>query len=241
MPEKEAFLDSLPTRWSRLERLDSSSAGEAGETWEWFARAYEPFVRNLLRLLRCPDADDAAREFWTYLFERRDRLTAADRGRRFRPFLTGFVRNFARERLRGSRVDGAAPLVEEPADTAMGEHELHLWAHTVLQFSLDQVERTRARRGVALRLFYGIAAEPGERAKRHSIAELAEGLGLSASTVSPLLTEARGLLRVAIERHLRETVTTADDLADELGLLFRALQGSGGALAPGRGPGEAGV
>ena len=44
------------------------------------------------------------------------------------------------------------------------------------------------------------------------------------ATISPMLTEARRLLRQTIERNLRDTVVSREDLADEVRALTEALR-----------------
>lgn len=225
--------DPLLTRWSQLDRLSGS---ESREAWEWFARGYEPFVRRLLQLMGLRDVEEAVAEFWSYLFARRDGLSHADRGRRFRPFLTGFVRNFARERRRdvpaAVAVDADLPLPSEPACQETEAIELRLWAEAVVQRCLDEIESRKRHRGRVLRLFYGIADERGEHETPCTVSEVAEHLGLAISTVSPLLSEARGLLRQAIAAHLRETVTTHAELDEEVATLREALHGPYPGLTP---------
>jgi hypothetical protein len=209
--------------------LEHLGDAEAKETWEWFVRGYEPFVRGMLEVVGCRQPGEAVGDFWGYLFTRRAKLTAADRGRRFRPFLTGFIRNFVRERQRDSR---EASLEVGVLETLAGDHgedtervESRMWAETVLGSCLDWVEATKPKRGRALRLFYGIRDGPGGTSKRHSVSEVAAHLGLAPSSVSPMLTEARRMLRHALETHLWDTVLDEQDLAGEVGVLAEALRG----------------
>lgn len=214
--------DALLSRWSRLEQL---SDAQAQEIWEWFVLSYAPLVTALLRRMGCADAEEATAEFWGYLFERRGHITEADRERRFRAFLLGFVRNFALERARSGRrlrtLDSAA---ETQVNDLSERESTYLWAQSVLEQGLSEIERTRPNRGEVIRLFYGLGRSIGEDAEKLSISEVADRLGLAVSTISPMLTEARKLLRHAIERHLRETVTTDAQLEEEVQALFEALQ-----------------
>jgi hypothetical protein len=218
--------DPLSSRWSRLEHLGDA---EANETWEWFVRGYEPFVRGMLEVVGCRQPTEAGGAVWGYLFTRRGKLTAADRGRKFRPFLTGFIRNFVRERQRGSREKslecGALEELVGDAEPDTERLESKLWAETVLGSCLDWVEASKPKRGAALRLFYGIRGGRGAASARHSVSEVAAHLGVATSSVSPMLTEARRMLRHALESHLRETVLDENDLGEEIGVLAEALRG----------------
>jgi RNA polymerase sigma factor (sigma-70 family) len=225
MTDEPPGADPFLSRWSRLEHLGDA---EAAETWEWFVKGYEPFVRGLLRVRGCR-SESAVDEFWSYLFARRDKLTAADRGRRFRPFLTGFIRNFVRETRRSSPETATdTELLDAMASrsvAALESVESRLWAETVLRRALDYVEAMRAHRGRVLRLFYGIGEREGETAAKLSVSEVAARLEMATSTISPLLTEARRMLRHAIERDLRETVLDEQDLTGEIGVLLESLRG----------------
>lgn len=217
-----SFSDALPSRWSRLEKL---SDAQAQEIWEWFVLSYAPLVTALLRRMGCADAEEATAEFWGYLFERRGHITEADRERRFRAFLLGFVRNFALERARsGRRLRTLDSSPETLVNDLTEQESTYLWAQSVLEQGLSEIERTRPNRGEVIRLFYGLGPSIGEDAEKLSISEVADRLGLAVSTISPMLTEARKLLRHAIERHLRETVTTDAQLGEEVRALFEALQ-----------------
>lgn len=135
--ELESEFDPLKSRWSRLEKL---SDAEAQDVWEWFARSYEPFVRRMLTLAGCSDSKSATDEFWSYVFTRRERLLNADRRRRFRSFLTGFIRNFARERRRDNAERGASGEVRFPgAEHPPEAVAMRVWAETVLHRCLDEL------------------------------------------------------------------------------------------------------
>lgn len=212
---RDLDVDSLQTKWSRLSELDGDQAEDA---WKWFVRRYRTFVEAWLRTRRHPDPVAGADEFWSYFFAR-DAIRKADRDRRFRPYLTGWIRNFARESTRRPR-DTPTELGQisssDESDPALEREEQRLWAHAILHRSLDAVENAKTKRGAALRLFYGIGSNPGENAEKCSVPEVAEALGMAVTSISPLLTEARKLLKQTIERDIRETVSRSDDLRDEI-------------------------
>lgn len=214
--------DPLKSRWSQLERLDDA---RADDVWRWFVRSYEGFVTRLLASYGVRDSELAASEFWTWLFERRAHVAGADRARRFRAWLVGFVRNFARERRRATAAGPDVPVETPDAEDSSWEAlETRLWADAVLQLGLDEVDRAKARRGEVLRLFYGIPPAGQDEREPLGVSAIARELGLAIATISPMLTEARKLLRQAIERHLRETVATRADLTDEVRVLIDALR-----------------
>lgn len=104
---------NITTRWTQIDALRGDNAESA---WNWFVDRYRPFVRGVLRAtLQTPaDAAPAEDEFWGYVYLS-GAIHRADRERRFRAFLSGTVRNFARAWLRKRQGDATPtePLPEQ--------------------------------------------------------------------------------------------------------------------------------
>lgn len=124
------------TRWTMLEALHGQDSEQA---WSWFVDRYRPYVRNILvTLLQSPaHAHQAENEFWGYVYLQ-DPVRRADRARRFRTYLAGVVRNFARSyKRRMTEPDGSKVTQSVPAaDEAVLQKELSMWTDMVLQLSL---------------------------------------------------------------------------------------------------------
>lgn len=227
--------DSLHTRWSRLDHLHST---ESEAAWRWFIDRYRRYIRTVLsRTLhawgRGGEIEAALGEIWGYLYSARV-IDRADRGRRFRPFLSGTVRNFARDYCRQHRRPGQELGDGEPwaiVDPNEGE-EIRLFAHQVLHLALDGLERRQPAQARAVRWYYGLGGEAdplGELVAPTSVADISKRLGLTPNAVHQALFRGRRALQARIEAELRETVATGSDHREELSDILAVL----GSAAPG--------
>jgi RNA polymerase sigma factor (sigma-70 family) len=220
---------SLRTRWTLLEQLERTQAGDA---WRWFIDRYRPFVRSVLRrvlsqLGREAELAAAVEEFWGYLYGS-EVVARADRDRRFRSFLAGTLRNFAREYCRRNPALPAADegnSQEPSSDLDIPElEELRLFAHQVLHLALELLEQSYPSDAQALRWFYGVdQGELSELRETLSVAEIAGRLEIQANAVHQLLHRARKRLRRCVEQELRETVGSGSDLEAEMREILEAL------------------
>jgi RNA polymerase sigma-70 factor (ECF subfamily) len=132
---------SESTCWTVIEAAAAGSAGDRDE----FVRRYGPVVRAYLaarwRTSPClPDLDDAVQEVFVECFKQGGVLDRAERGRGFRAFLCGVVRNIARrsETERERRREHQAPAGVDFADLAGAEESLarvfdRAWAKALLR------------------------------------------------------------------------------------------------------------
>ena len=221
------------TQWAMIDGL---AGGEAESAWRAFVDRYRPFVRALLlRSVRRSDWLKAAEdEFWGYVYLS-DAIRRADRGRRFRPYLTGIVHNFALAWLR-RQPDTDPPTasgLEAPPVPGAPSQELGLWARNVLELALATLARESPAMAAALRGFYGLGEGDGVSAPR-SVTELATALSASVANVYQLLSRGRRRLRTLVEEELLAGCADATELADERKLLIENLR----AQAPGLFEGE---
>ncbi|MBK8976011.1 MAG: sigma-70 family RNA polymerase sigma factor [Planctomycetes bacterium] len=212
------------TRWSQIDQLHASGAGEV---WRWFVARYHDYVAGVLRHagFRATEIDDMLDEFWDYLFKSQA-LTHADRSRRFRSFLSGVVRNFARVWARDRRrlESRFGPMdLDEPIEVSQDD-DLYLWSRQLLSLALDRLARQRPDDAQVLRRFYGIGGVPSE-----SAATIGQDLGRTANAIHQLLFKARGRLREFLSREVDLTVGIAAEFADEMrvveGVLERRVPG----------------
>ena len=220
---------SLNTRWSMLDGLDGRSAEES---WRWFIERYRPYIRRCIdRLVTPPDrAARATEEIWSYLFTS-SMLERADRGRRFRSYLAGTVRHYALDWLRRDDVVAGEGGAEAPAPAApaaaalVEERELALWKQQVVQLALQELAARHAQQAKVLRWFYGIpASSEDEAAETRSASWIAGQLGIQANAVHQIVFRGRKRLRSCIENEVRETVRDADDLDDEMRLIYAVIE-----------------
>jgi RNA polymerase sigma factor (sigma-70 family) len=227
------------TRWSVLvdTRGDGAQARLALET---LCRAYR---RPVLVYLRrnghsLDDAEDLVQAFFGHLIEQRA-FAHADRERgRFRNFLLGALKHFlshesaaaAALKRGGGRVH--ASLDDEDADlerflAADDTPERSFdraWALTVLDRALNRLTAEAEQSGKR-ELFATLREYVVESAERSDYAQAAEQLGMRPNTVAVVVHRLRARLRELVEAELRETVTGAEALAEEMGALRSALGG----------------
>jgi DNA-directed RNA polymerase specialized sigma24 family protein len=213
------------TRWSAISLLHD---GKADDSWDWFIRRYRGYVAAVLRHLglRADLVAAATEEFWSYLYSSRA-VERADRNGRFRSFLSGVVRNFARSWRRERDHHGAVPgedaLDDVPA--LQVDVDLELWATQILHLGLARLGREHGDDERVLRWFYGVPDEVGgDNPPRVRATEIAERIGCSANAMHQTLFRARNRLRASIEAEIATTIGSSPDLREELLLLLGAVE-----------------
>lgn len=175
------------------------------------------------------DLDAATEELWAYLFSS-NVFARADRSRRFRSFLAGTLHHFVQDYCRKNQHVQAEEdeLAIEPSITdALPENEeLRLFAHHVLHLALEQLEASHPDNAKAVRWFYGVDQD-GENLSLVcaplSVADIAPRLGIQPNAVHQVLHRGRKRLRARIEAELKDTVTDASDLDEEVRTILSAL------------------
>ena len=213
---------NITTRWTQIDALRGDNAESA---WNWFVDRYRPFVRGVLRAtLQTPaDAAPAEDEFWGYVYLS-GAIHRADRDRRFRAFLSGTVRNFARAWLRKRQGDATPtePLPEQLQEQD-AEFELGLWADTLITIGLDALEQENPRTAQAMVAFYGLPRGGNTHGPR-SASEVGELVGCSAQAVYMLLMRGRERLRQLLEQELQQGCSDAESVRDELQAVLLSAQ-----------------
>lgn len=198
--------------------LDALHGKDSEQAWAWFVDRYRPYVRNILvtALQSSAHAHEAENEFWGYVYLQ-DPLRRADRARRFRTYLAGVVRNFARGYKRriaspeGAKVSQSEP----PTDQSVLQRELSLWTDMVVQLSLRTLREEMPKAATAIETFYGLGHAEDNPAER-STTEVAKLLQCNPPAVYQLLSRGRKRLRELIQQELMEGCADATEMREEL-------------------------
>jgi RNA polymerase sigma-70 factor (ECF subfamily) len=237
-----------PTQWSVVLAAGQSQANPevaqaalAQLCQTYWAPLYT-FVRS--RGSSPHDAQDLTQSFFVYLIERKI-YTRADRQKgKFRSFLLASLKNFlsdTRDREQALKRGGGReflPLNEEQATEAETLFQTHggsgeenaddrmferSWAEMLVNAGLERLAADYEREGKgelfeALKIFLTAGAEP-----LPTYDQLADRLGISASTLRSHVTRLRARYREALRAEVRRTVATESEVDGELRELLRVL------------------
>ena len=239
---REAPRQFASTRWSLVAAAGQPESPESAAALASLCRLYwYPLYAYARRRLPTPeDAQDLTQEFFARLLEK-EYLRQVDRQRgSFRAFLlTAFKHFLAKERERAHAQKRGGDCKQLPLDLQVGERRYQLepahaadaealyerrWALTLLEQTLAQLrdELTRAGKG---RLFEALKATlTGEDTPR-PYAELAADLGLSAEAIKVTVHRLRRRYGELLRTEIAQTVSSPEDVEDELRTLFAALGG----------------
>jgi DNA-directed RNA polymerase specialized sigma24 family protein len=232
----------VTTRWSVVlhARQDDSLSNSTEAALALLCQAYWfPLYAHVRRRgFSVHDAEDLTQEFLARTLARRT-IAAADPARgRFRTFMLTALDHFladARDRARTLKRGGAIPHVsidladaEERfariADPGLSPDRLfdREWALTLLTVVLDRLEREYTAAGRS-ELF--IALKPTLLGARAALpyGELALQLNRSEGAVKVAVHRLRQRYRALLEAEVAETVSTDDDIRDELRALLQAV------------------
>ncbi len=232
----------VTTRWSAVLSAGEQDSPEAARALEQLCRSYWfPLYAHVRRLGNQPaDAEDLTQAFFAKLLEK-DWLAAADRERgRFRTFLLSSLKHFlsnewdkARAQKRGGHVTivpldapaGETRLQHEPSTPAMPDREFdRRWALALLDTVLGRLEREHAENGKS-RLFESLKVTIGGDRSGIHYAELGRALGMSEGSVRVAVHRLRQRYRELLRAEIAQTVSTEQEVDDELRYLFAALSG----------------
>jgi len=215
------------TRWSRI----LAPAGE--RDLDGLARAYgRPIQAYLAARMRCRDDDahDLAQEAFAWLMTT-GLLDKADPARgRFRGFLKKALANFAGEQWRKAQAkkrggditvetleDGAEPV--DPSSRTPDQVLDDVWRRELLELAQSRLQQElegggRAVHWALFRDYFLVAGDEPD----HST--LAARFGISRTDVSNWLDHGKRRYRAILRNVVAETVTTEDELQEELRWLF---------------------
>ena len=230
------------THWTVVLRAAQSQApgGQAALAQLCRLYWYPLYAYARRRLPTAEDAQDLTQDFFAQLLEK-EYLRQVDRQRgSFRSFLlTAFKHFLAKERDRAHAQKRGGGRSHLPLDFQAGERRYQLepthaadaealyerrWALTLLEQSLAQLrdELTRAGKG---RLFEALKGTlTGEDAPR-PYAELAAEMGLSTEAIKVTVHRLRRRYGELLRTEIAQTVSSPEEIEDELRALFAALGG----------------
>ena len=181
------------------------------------------------------DAEDLTQAFFTRLLDKRE-LGNADRHRgRFRTFLLTACSHFLaneRDRAQTLKRGGGATAVPMDVIEAEGRYERALlttdtpetlyerqWALTLLATVLEQLRNEYAGNEQLFDRLSEFVADP-----QGSYADAARDLGISLPAVKMAIHRLRGRYRDALTQRVADTVTSTEDVDDEIRHLMKAVR-----------------
>lgn len=232
------------TRWS-IVRAMGGDATTRREALEIFARDYWPAIYAFARKKghSPPEAEDLTQSFLAGLIERETFAGLSRDNGRFRSWLLACLTNFLRTNWRDSRRlkrgGGMTPL---SIDRDLGEAWLNTvdsdgltpdvafdrrWVLVILERAFAALARAYERdgKGEIARVLLPMIAGAGER---QGYAEAAEALGLSEASTRMAVFRMRKRLRSLIREEIAATVSSPDEVEDELRQLFAILSSPNG-------------
>lgn len=231
-------MDFPTTHWGLLAQAtlhgDASATGALAE----FHRRYRQPIINFIRWRAFPgaDAEDVAHDFLLHLMEKSVlRRADATRGR-FRSFLLGVLMRFLgdeRDRREALKRGGGSVRLDLPDAELTGELATNSaatteafdreWALALLGLALQRLEEEYGRQGRGAEYAVLRAYVPGglrPPAYEESATRMGQSLGGFKTEVYRLRQRLRALLRTEIAG----TVTSPDEIAEEIAYLGRVLR-----------------
>lgn len=227
------------TRWSLVQTAAEGVSAEADQALSILCESYwYPLYVYLRRRGHGVDeAQDLTQAFFARLIEKRS-LRRADPARgRFRSFLLASLKHFAvneRERERAQKRGGANLLLS--LDLALGENRFQwepatddtperlfdrTWALTLLDRAITRLRTDLERSGKPLQVERFTAYLMDEQPDRY--ADTARELGMSEGAVKVAVHRLRRYFRDLVVEEIAQTVSSPEELDDELRHLRRAV------------------
>jgi RNA polymerase sigma-70 factor (ECF subfamily) len=232
------------TRWSMVlaagTDIRSKGAGEALTTLcETYWYPLYAFLRS--RGQRAEDAEDLTQAFFARLLDKQT-LQSADPARgRFRSFLLTSLVHFVtneHDKTMALKRGGGMPIMSLARDTAEGRFQLEpstdetpersfdrRWAITLLERVTTRLESEMAAGGKQSQFDRLKSSLTGDEA-RESYAQLGAALGMSEGAVKVAVHRLRKRFRQLVRDEIAQTVSSADQIDDELRHLWNAVRGS---------------
>jgi RNA polymerase sigma-70 factor (ECF subfamily) len=230
-----------PTRWSLVGQAGADQTQVAAAALEILCRAYwYPLYAFLRRSGQSPhDAQDWVQAFFEYLLEHRLVGKARPEKGRFRSFLLATMKHFIsseQRRLAAQKRGGGRVLISldeasseqryacEPADAHTPETLYELsWARTVLARAAASLEQEHATAG-KLAVFKRLQPYLQNGRSGPSYAETATALGKSEDAIKSGVLRLRQRFQQLLRAQIAETVSSANEVDDELQHLRQVLR-----------------
>lgn len=228
------------THWSIVQLAGRHASPQAEAALENLARAYWYPIYAFLRRegYAAVEAQDLTQAFFTRLIEKNYPAQADPAKGRFRSFLLLTLRHFLsdeRERAEAAKRGGGCVLLSldeeraegrycrEPADTDTPETVFERrWAETILARAKGRLadEYTALGKQAVYQVLQSF--QPGEQ-RSFSYADAARRLTTTESAVRALIHRMRNRHRELVRDEIAQTVTSAEDVDDELRHLIAVL------------------
>ncbi len=232
----------VTTHWSVVLTAARSDTTRARAALENLCQTYwHPLYAYVRRRGYSPeDAQDLTQEFFARLLERNAVATVAPEKGRFRSFLLASLNHFladewdkARAQKRGG--GKVIPLDLQSAETRLGEIPVenftpekafaHRWAITLLEQVYQRLgEEYRAQDKAVL--FDALRATLAGKSNAAPYAGLARQLNMNEGAVKVAVYRLRQRYRALLRETIADTVSSPDEVEDELRYLFRTLAGT---------------
>lgn len=231
----------VTTHWSVVLTAARSDTTRARAALENLCQTYwHPLYAYVRRRGHSPeDAQDLTQEFFARLLERNAVAGVAPEKGRFRSFLLACMNHFladewdkARAQKRGS--GKVISLDLQSAETRLGEISAenytpekafeHRWAITLLEQVYQRLEKEYHEQGRGA-LFDALRITLAGKSDAAPYAELARKLDMSEGAVKVAVHRLRQRYRALLRDTIADTVSSPDEVEDELRYLFRTLAG----------------
>jgi len=229
------------TRWTMVVAAGQEDSPEARQALEFLCRKYwSPLYCYLRRQGHDRSrAEDFVQGFFTHLLEKRGLQSVRPQKAKFRSFLLASLKNFVADecrRAQSERRGGGKCLLPlefeqaetwyslEPSDRLSADKLFdRSWVMTVIARAMEMLKHEYAQGGkgeLFEQLKDHVATEPKEGFYR----QCADRLGMSEGAVRVAAHRLRRRLRELIRGEIAETVTTPEQLEEEIRDLFTAFE-----------------
>jgi RNA polymerase sigma factor (sigma-70 family) len=231
------------TRWSLVAAAGQGPSPEAQEALATLCQVYwyPLYAYARRRLPKVEDAQDLTQEFFAQLLEK-DYLQAADPKRgKFRSFLlTAFKHFLAKEHDRAHAQKRGGGRRFLPLDFQAGETRYHLepsdyatpeslyerrWALTLLEQALTLLRQEFTNTGKQ-QLFESLKGTLMGDSATEPYSQIADKLGMSEQAIKVAVHRLRQRYKELLREEIGQTVTSNDEIDDELRDLFNAVRGT---------------
>jgi RNA polymerase sigma-70 factor (ECF subfamily) len=238
MAHRQVF---VTTHWSVVLTAGRTDTTRARAALENLCQTYWPplyaYVRR--RGYSSEDAQDLTQAFFARLLERNAVGTVAPEKGRFRSFLLASLNHFLSDEWDKARAQkrGGGKVISfdlQSAETQLGEIPVerstpekafeHRWAITLLEQVYQRLGGEYRAQGKGA-LFDVLRATLAGASDAAPYAELAKQLGLSEGAVKVAVHRLRQRYRALLRETIADTVSTPEEVEDELRYLFRTLAG----------------
>jgi RNA polymerase sigma-70 factor (ECF subfamily) len=229
------------THWSVVLAARGGETAPAREALETLCAGYwyplYAYVRR--RGLGPEDAQDVTQAFFARMLEKRTLERADPERGKFRSFLLSSMTNFlANERDRSAALKRGGGRTLLSIDFCSGEERYRLepsdpmtpqrlferrWALTLLERALERLGDAHAAEGKG-DLFARLSPYLTGEAGAAPYAETAEALGMTTDAVKAAVHRLRRRFRTELRAEIAETVSRPEEVDEELGDLFEALE-----------------